>query len=113
MASIPRESGRVIASRPPLISYPVERGRSPAPSLLELESLVRRRVGVQRDQPEPRLLDAGTDTVQEAQLPVRCSHDSLVRQTLDLVQQHLAALGIELAGLLHDQVVHVRIAAER
>src|SRR6266850_4531494 len=65
----------------------------------ELQILIRRRVRMERDEPEPRLLDARADAVQEAQLPQRRRHDPLVGQALDLVQQRFAALEVELAGL--------------
>src|SRR6516162_9162643 len=55
-------------------------------SLLELEILVRRRVRMERDEPEAGLLDAGPDAVQEAKLPERCRHDTFVGELLDLVQ---------------------------
>src|SRR5215510_10233041 len=78
--------------------------------LLELQILVRRGVRMIRDQPEAGLFDARSNRVQEAELPERREHDALVSQTLDLVEQHLATLGIQLPRLLHEKIVHVRIA---
>ena len=67
---------------------------------------------MERDESEPGFLDPRAHAVQEPQLPERRRHDALVGQLLDLVQQRFAALGIELAGLLDEEVVHVGIAAE-
>src|SRR5215475_13145050 len=86
---------------------------SRAPSFLEPEILVRRRVREERDQAESRFLDAGADAIQEAQLPQRSEHDALVGQSLDLMQQRFTTLGIELAGLLDEEVVHVGVATVR
>src|SRR5215471_19967276 len=78
--------------------------------LPELQVLVRRGVRMIRDESEAGLFNARTNRVQEAELPERREHDALVGETLDLVEQHLATLGIQLARLLHEEVVHVRIA---
>ena len=61
---------------------------------LELHVLVRRGVGVARNQPEPRLGHAGAVPVEEAQLPDRTDHRLVVHELLQLVEDGLPALGI-------------------
>src|SRR5262249_11354214 len=91
---------------------PEHRALAAAASLLELQVLVRRRIREQRDEAQARLLDARTDPVQEAQLPERRVQHAVVGQALDLLEQGLAPLGIELARLLDEEIVHVGVAAE-
>src|SRR5262245_22903056 len=78
--------------------------------LPELQVLVRRGVRMIRDEPETGLFHARSNRVQEAELPERREHDALVGQTLDLVEQRLATLGIEFPRLLHEEIFHVRVA---
>ena len=62
---------------------------------------------MQRDKPQPGFLHSWPNRVQEAQFPERRVHDPLVGQALDLVEKGLAALWVDLPGLLDEEVVDV------
>src|SRR4030095_8107476 len=77
----------------------------------ELHILVRRREDVAGDEPDPRLLNPRPDAVQWNVLPDRRDHDLLVDLLLDAMQESLALLAIQLARLLPEEPVDVRVAA--
>src|SRR2546428_49590 len=60
-----------------------------------------------------RLRPPGADADQPGLLDARREHRALVHQLLDLVQQRLAALAVDLAGLIAEERVDVRIATVR
>src|SRR5262245_22565596 len=97
---MPRSPAETSSWIPPLL----------AALLTELQILVRRRVWMVRDEPEARLLHARSNRVQKAELPERREHDAFVGQTLDLVEQRLATIGIQFPRLLHEEIFHVRVA---
>src|SRR5262245_28517351 len=76
---------------------------------LERDVLVRRRVGVARDQPEPGLADARAHPVQECELPDGRVDDALLRELLDPLQGRLAPLDVRIRGLLAEEAVEIRI----
>src|SRR5262245_64252666 len=78
---------------------------------LELQVLVRRRVGVHRDQAKPGLGDARPDAVQPTQLPDGRVHDLVVHELLDLDEDRLALLPVQLGGLLLEESVDIGVAA--
>src|SRR5215831_12900859 len=63
------------------------------------------------DEADARLLHARPDGVEKAEFPERRREDALVGEALDLLEDRLAALRIQLAPLLDEEVVHVRITA--
>src|SRR5262249_24410368 len=78
---------------------------------LERDVLVRRRVGVARDQSEPGLADAWAHPVQERELPDGRIDDALLDELLDPLQGRLAPLDVGLRGLLAEEAVEIGIAA--
>src|SRR5580704_4247330 len=68
-------------------------------------------VGEAGDAPEARLDDTRTHAVDEAELPDRGVDCALADNLLHLVQDRLAALVVQLACLLHEQSVEIRVAA--
>src|SRR5262252_10746138 len=83
----------------------------PASLRLELDVFVGRRPGIVRDEAVPRLRDARADALQNGELPDRQEHTLVVDELLDTLQQRLALSQIELARLVLEQRVDVRIAA--
>src|SRR6266508_830162 len=77
----------------------------------QLYILVRGRVGVARNQPEAGLGHAGAVPVEEAQLPDRREHGLVVHELLELVEDRLAALGVQLGRLLAEEAFDVRVTA--
>src|SRR5437867_871078 len=77
----------------------------------QLYILVRGRVGVARNQPKAGLGHAGAVPVEEAQLPDRREHGLVVHELLELVEDHLAALGVQLGRLLAEEAFDVRVTA--
>src|SRR5438876_2004971 len=77
----------------------------------QLHILVRGRVGVARNQPKAGLGHAGAVSVEEAQLPDRREHDLVVHELLELVEDRLAALGVQLGRLLTEEPLDVRVTA--
>src|SRR5215510_14804589 len=73
--------------------------------------LVRRRVGMARNQAESGFPDPRAGAVDEGLLPKRRVDRALVDELLDLVQRRCAPRAVELARLLLEQRVDVRIAA--
>src|SRR5437667_320171 len=65
------------------------------------------------DEAEPRLGDARPHTDQERRLEERQVHRLLVHELLDLVQDRLALLSVQLAGLLAEEPVDIGIPAVR
>ena len=59
--------------------------------------------------PKPRLADARTQAVDEAELPDRREDPPLIDELLNFVQQRLALLLIEFGRLLLEHLVDVRI----
>src|SRR5262249_21362638 len=77
---------------------------------LERNVLVRCRVGVARDEPEPGFTDAWAHPVEERELPDGRVDDALLDELLDSLQGCLAPLGVGLRGLLAEEAVEIRIA---
>src|SRR5258705_3741399 len=82
--------------------------KSPA---LELYVLIRRREGVARDEPDPRLFDSWPQATEPGVQPDRRDHGLVVDELLDAVQGGLAPLRVEIARLLQEKPVDVRIAS--
>src|SRR5438445_10548185 len=78
-------------------------------SLFSFQShvFVRRGERPARDESESRLGHARTVRVDEAELPDRGIHRLVIDELLDPVQGRLAALSIDLAGLLAEEPVDV------
>ena len=64
-----------------------------------------------RDQPEAGLGDPGAMPVEEAQLPDRREHGLVMHELLKLLEDRLAALGVQLGRLLAEEALDVRVAA--
>src|SRR5438876_6907622 len=77
---------------------------------LELHVFVGRGECPAGDEPEARLRHPGTGRMDEAEFPDRCVDGLVVHELLDPVEHRLAALTIELAGLLSEEPVDVGIA---
>src|SRR5262245_27513573 len=78
---------------------------------LELDVLVRGRPRIIGDEAEAGLGDAGAVALQERQLPDRQVHRLVVDELLDAVKDRFALLAVQLAGLLGEEPVDVRIAS--
>jgi hypothetical protein len=68
-------------------------------------------VGEAGDAPEARLGNARTHAVDEAELSDRSVDRALAHDLLHLVQDRRAALVVQLACLLHEQSVEIRVTA--
>src|SRR5262249_36266114 len=68
-------------------------------------------IGETRDEAEPRLTDTWTHAVDESLLPKVGVNRLVVHDLLHLVQQSFAFLGIELGGLLLEELVKFGVAA--
>src|SRR5215467_499697 len=73
--------------------------------------LVGPRIGKTRDEAEPRFTHAWTHTVDEGLLPEVRVNRLVMHDLLHLVQQSFAFLGIELGGLLLEELVKFGVAA--
>src|SRR5215468_4998821 len=69
----------------------------------ERDVLVRRRVGVARNEPEPGFSDARADPVEERELPNGRVDHALLDELLDPLQGCLAPLGVGFRGLLAEE----------
>src|SRR5262249_24262572 len=77
---------------------------------LERDVLVRRRVGVARNEPERGFADARADPVEERELPNGRVDYALMDELLDPLPGRLAPLGVGFRGLLAEEAVEIRIA---
>src|SRR5213593_4899735 len=78
---------------------------------LELQILVRTRVGVAGDKSEARLRHPRSMPVDEGQLPDGGDHGLLVDELLDSVEDRLPFLRVHLARLLPDETFDIRIGS--
>src|SRR5205814_6867132 len=78
---------------------------------LELHVLVGRGERIRADRAEPRFRDPGADAVEERQLVDRREHHALVHELLHAMEDGLTLRPVELAGLLAEEPVEIRIPA--